>query len=621
MARVRFIGGDQARRCGRQLIVVALCLPTTALHATELDCEFNGQRVSGNNQVYSMRTSGWLRCWDRTSQLPVSEAQWVDGQPYGLNRRYQDGVLRSEYTRTRGSLREGLAREWNAQGVLRSENHYQNSVPVGLQRQWFDNGQPKSFYFQDEKKPGYTLAQIDFNQQGQITKLLCAKRVVLSAEAQACGHLGTTTTELFSDGGLLLSRVTYDGGELTKKETLSSRGTVKALEERTFTALGLHVRGLGFRDDGSVHRHSEIDEEGISFNRHFNAAGAMLSDKRARGDRLLREMAWDESGLLRELALYDQAGGRWTQQFHDNGELSFEGHTRADRDEALPGRGTHRSFHRNGRPREEVRFDAQGFRVFERAWDQEGRLLRDVSQPDSAFTVLMDRTVRSSFGTGTLGHPEFWPMTTNALDPHRSVQRPGQWLDRRGAAAGFAVAVWAAHRRCGAAGAVGQASSARRPGLGRSGGGLLEGSCQCAAVVSRRLRQWHVCEAAYRIWPIPHAVHSEEFWRARGLDSGRRVRQCQSQSQSQCSCRFHPGKSAKGSRGRRIGTVRAHAVAGSRRARQSAESDTRAGESNALASAARQARASIAEPSRPQMVTYPYALRPSLLPASVLSVD
>jgi hypothetical protein len=418
MARVRFIGGDQARRCGRQLIVVALCLPTMALHATELDCEFNGQRVSGNNQVYLMRTSGWLRCWDRTSQLPVSEAQWVDGQPHGLNRRYQDGVLRSEYSRTRSSLREGLAREWNAQGVLLSENHYQNSMPVGLQRLWFDNGQPKSFYFQDEQKPGDTLAQIDFNRQGQITKLLCAKRVVLSVEAQACGHLGTTTTELFSDGGLLLSRVTYEGGELTKKETLSGRGTVTALEERTITALGRHVRRLVFRDDGSVHSHSEIDEQGFSFNQYFNAAGVMLSHRRAQGDQLLSEMEWDDSGLLRELALHDQAGGRWTQQFHDNGELSFEGQVRADPAEALPGRGTHRRFYRTGRPREEVRFDSQGLREFERAWDQEGRLLRHVSQPDSAFTVLMDRKVRSSFSTGTLAHDEYWYPSREASDPY-----------------------------------------------------------------------------------------------------------------------------------------------------------------------------------------------------------
>ena len=360
------------------LLVAALLALANASQAQVMDCDIGGQSVNPSHGGTTAGKTGLMRCVDRQTRELLREEELRDGRFAGVKRWYEKGQLRREHSVNDKGNRDGRAREWNAQGVLVREGFEANSASIGLHREWFDSGKPKSMGHWGEaggERRNEAASRFEFNRDGQLTDLRCGREPRLEDEAKLCGHQGKQqVTELFTERGQVASRVTYERGQLLRQESYWDDGKLRFSEESNSERRVARQ----FTRDGVLRKQIERRNGQRVLEQDYSERGTLAIEKRwSAGGGLEREDEWYLNGQPKRNITHEAGGDRTERRFHDNGKLSWEGrYVQQDRGRSMPA-GTHKSFDDSGRLRIETVYDDKGRLARERSWDEAGRVERD----------------------------------------------------------------------------------------------------------------------------------------------------------------------------------------------------------------------------------------------------
>jgi hypothetical protein len=180
----------------RPWVATMLLCAAGALSAQPLDCTLDGVSVHPDNGSTTAGRSGLMRCVDRQSRTLLREIEYRNGRTIGLQRWYENGVLRREYSVDDRGNRDGRTREWNAQGVLVREANQRGGASVGLQRTWYDDGRPRTVgWWGDGTAPRNEAESLrGFDPLGRLAELRCPDAPRLDDDAALCGFEGAPAT-------------------------------------------------------------------------------------------------------------------------------------------------------------------------------------------------------------------------------------------------------------------------------------------------------------------------------------------------------------------------------------------------------------------------------------------
>jgi antitoxin component YwqK of YwqJK toxin-antitoxin module len=378
-----------ARRTALPRCVPALLLALAASGASAqaLDCTLNGESVSPYHGGTTAGKTGTMRCTDRAAGVLARETEYRDGRVHGVQRWYEQGVLRREHSVDARGNRDGLSREWTARGVLVEETRFANSQTVGLRREWYDDGTPKSVAHWGDggERRSEALSRLGFDRDGRLSELRCGPVPRLDDEARLCGHDGVARPVELHARGRVVARVTYVRGALQRREQLREDGTPSEIEVREGPRATVRTIAV----DGTTRRELESIDGRRVRDATFTERGTPLAERRWADGLPERETEWYLNGQPRRERVHErvadpQAGGarivgHAEREYHDTGRVAFEG-----RWANLDGRGArlvpvgpHRRYDADGRLVAERTFDDRGRLSRERDWDASGRLVRD----------------------------------------------------------------------------------------------------------------------------------------------------------------------------------------------------------------------------------------------------
>lgn len=349
------------------------------------DCELNGEHINTANGNTTKGKTGLIRCKDRDTGVLQREQELKDGTFMGLVRFYREGRLEQEHRVNERGNRDGVAREFYANGKLKSEETYENGSTVGLRRTFGPEGglRRASFHAPSNSE----LASAEFTDAGQLSDLRCTDKPVLAPafdDAKACGFNGAATTELFSSKGVLKARVRHDNGRRVRSESLHENGKTARLDEvagsvrteQQFSPEGVKRREIAWQlaEPGVLRGALRTREQ------EFSATGTLTRDKRWAAGEAVSDDEYYLNGQPRRKVVYSgDARNRIEQvsEFHDNGQLAREGrYARTGRYGNAPV-GVHKVFDDKGRPAAEMHYDEQGRITRERVFNDAGQVVRD----------------------------------------------------------------------------------------------------------------------------------------------------------------------------------------------------------------------------------------------------
>jgi antitoxin component YwqK of YwqJK toxin-antitoxin module len=364
-------------------IVPPLLLPAPA-RAQVLDCEVGGQAVNPSNGSTTAGRTGLMRCVDRSTRELLREEELRNGRFVGVQRWYEGGRLRREVHIDEQGNREGRWREWNAAGVLVREGFDANGRSVGLHRQWAGDGRLVSTSHWgdagDAGQRGEAPSRMDFNPQGQLTRLECGAVPRLEREPELCGHRGqVSVAELFGERGVLAARVVHERGQRLRIDSYWDSGQPRSSEWRE----GTRQTARQFDRNGTLRKERVQDGPRPVLEREFGERGTLVTERRWDAEGALeREAQWYLNGQLQREVLHPPAAAdgsrtRTERGYRDDGRLAFEGRWLAPaRGRGVPV-GSHKRWDESGRLRQETVYDAQGRLQRERSWSETGLVLRD----------------------------------------------------------------------------------------------------------------------------------------------------------------------------------------------------------------------------------------------------
>jgi len=360
-------------------------------------CELDGRPVNPNNGAETANKTGLLRCRDGENGPVVREQELKAGVYVGIVRYYnpKTGAVLKEYSVNERGNRDGRSREWGGgapENPLLVDETLRNSTPVGLSRRWHPNGAlRRATWYGDD---GREQALAEFTESGKLAELRCGPAPQLAPaadDAAWCGFRAAApvTTELYAHKGWVNGRVTYQRGELRKRESVGEDGKPQRQVEsdadggveRDFGAGGaLRREKRWLVKTGQGERSQRI----VVLEREYHESGTLVRERRwtpaDSGATLALEQQWYLNGQPRDKQEYATQDGqplRRETRYHDNGRVAFEASW------LLKGRydtqavGTQKSYDEQGRLRGERMFDARGRLARERELDEAGRVQRD----------------------------------------------------------------------------------------------------------------------------------------------------------------------------------------------------------------------------------------------------
>lgn len=366
----------------RHLCACALAaLATVAAPAAQAqvqECSLNGEHINLNHGGMTRGKSGLVRCVDKATGVVMREETLQDGRTIGLQRWYTRGKLTSEHSVNERGNRDGLAREWNGQGVLVSEGSYANGAEVGLHRRWHDDGTLKSIAIFDGDRASArneARARMEFTRSGRLSSLRCADRPLLERDAGPCGHQGSAVTELFHEAGGVESRVTYERGKRLREDTFWTDGKPRS----SVVLSGERPSAREYSREGVLKSERVVVARNELIDRTFGDRETLVGERRTVDGRVRSETQWYLNGQKKLTTQQEDAATQAEQRFHDNGKLSFEGRYKtAERGGwSRTPIGVHKAYDASGQLRREVHFDDKGVRRRERSWSEAGQLEKD----------------------------------------------------------------------------------------------------------------------------------------------------------------------------------------------------------------------------------------------------
>jgi antitoxin component YwqK of YwqJK toxin-antitoxin module len=352
------------------------------------DCELNGKPVNLSNGSSTAGETGLIRCRHRDTGVIQREEELRDGKLMGQARYFRDGVLESEFQLNAAGNKEGAFRKYAAtrgNNTLLEEAQYRNGLTVGQRLLFAPDGSLRDVIAYDDA--GHEVAVAKLNAQGQLRTLRCAQLPVLEPRVHdrvLCGHDNTASeVSLFDAKGRLAERVSYQRGKLLRATEFREDGSKRAEEEhtadgsveRSFAKNGVKVEELQYVGSG-LKRIKTLELQ-------YYESGKPKSELRYRDRELQLERHWYMNGQPQtrreQMELAGHPGMR-ESHYHDNGQLASDGfmaHEPGDWGPTSRPIGLHKSFYESGRPQSESTYDAQGNLTRERAWDEQGKQIRD----------------------------------------------------------------------------------------------------------------------------------------------------------------------------------------------------------------------------------------------------
>lgn len=353
------------------------------------DCQLNGKDINPDNGATTEGKSGMMQCRDRDSGQLMREEELRNGKFVGLLRYYEDGKLAREYTIDDNGNRDGRAREFYADGSVAKEETYRDGDTVGLGRTWYETRELKRIYVLNDS--GDTLAEAEFNVNGQLTDLSCADHPVMGKaydDVALCGFgaSGPVTQKLYSDKGRVKALVTLDKGNPVLSKSLWENG--KARTVKSFSGGGISGKDtwieISFSANGvkqhEVHWVADGRRRVKALEQDFSDSGKETSESQWKDGILVSTRSWYLNGQPKTTCQYTRQGDAILNQrteYYDNGKPSEQGqYLEGDYGSEDPV-GTIRSFDRDGHLQEESVYDDDGRLTRERKFDASGTVVSD----------------------------------------------------------------------------------------------------------------------------------------------------------------------------------------------------------------------------------------------------
>ena len=369
------------------LCLLLLIISMASLHAQPLRCEVNGKSVNPANGNTTQGVTGIMVCRHEDGRIQ-REQELRDGKFIGLERMVGfDGMVRERQVNANGNS-EGRVTERDAKGVLRYEGAYSNGRSVGVHRRYDEAGKLRRITFYEAEQE---RAAFDYNADGSLRELRCAKVSVVPEDRVPCGFGGQPQTVELRSERSVIARETRQAGALIARTSLRADGTVQS---ELLVDGGKRV-SREYADDGKSLRRERVFEPDDG---PLRAGGPLVREREWAGkDQLVRDARFDKGVLLTEELWYQNGqpkarravetqtlNGRRVstvreETFRDDGSLAARN---VERDR-MP-IGVQRYYDERGTLRREDNYSTPAAESRERArllsrktWDEGGRLTSD----------------------------------------------------------------------------------------------------------------------------------------------------------------------------------------------------------------------------------------------------
>jgi antitoxin component YwqK of YwqJK toxin-antitoxin module len=371
-----------------------LTLAANGVALADDQCTLNGQALKSQDPAALAGKSGLILCKDGNKK--TEERELKNGVKMGKVRLYQDGKLHQEYSEDEKGAQDGILKRYAPNGKLVLEENYAHGKPVGLRREWRDNGAPVriSFYSETDKTFDADVHYTQNTQKKQLAHLRCAAKPMLAPhanDAALCGFQGKPSkVSLFTEEGIIKAGLVIANGVVQQSDTYDPDGKLEVSE--TFSKDKRHeiiYYPNGNKKSDIVWLYTENGQpQAFERKAEFYENGKMLraqtyaliaSSERSR-NLLTSDLSYYPSGKLKEqsqLSYKDNRETRANQRFFENGKLAQRTTFVTENAVREFPVGTHQNFAETGQLIKETQYDDEGNAKRERTWDSAGKLIGD----------------------------------------------------------------------------------------------------------------------------------------------------------------------------------------------------------------------------------------------------
>jgi antitoxin component YwqK of YwqJK toxin-antitoxin module len=367
------------------LIAAGLLFLGTAMPAWAVeDCSLAGKDINLSNGESTKGITGVVRCTDRGTGTLSREIPYVKGKQDGIAKDYRWGTKKFvEYKDGQPTQR---SQEWDEQGNLVKDT-------LSPARE----GRPFRFYYPNGKLQHLKWLEHDkavfwavYNQDGQLTSLLCGDKSYFKEDRDLCGFGGKPSeVKLYSSQGTVLRSNSYLNGKLVDSTRFAYDG--RTLE--TERPAGEGKVKTTFHPNGNVMIEAQYKGRFLDgVEKEYHASGKLIRVTQWSQGKMVAEEQFYLNGERKSRCERKKKGNTWLigrQLFWDNGRLREEG-VYQEKTDAVVWQGlTHarwkyespigefRTYEEDGTPSTWELYDDAGLLKRRKVWDASGKLIRD----------------------------------------------------------------------------------------------------------------------------------------------------------------------------------------------------------------------------------------------------
>lgn len=371
-------------------LVISLMLSASSFAYVIEDCTLNGESVSMYNGATTAGKTGIIICKDRENGQMSSQREIKAGKIYGLYRHYQNGVLTLEYTDTENGQRNGVTRKYAPNKQLIQEETEVMGKRQGLQREWYADGTLKKVeWIADDRPP----ASVRYTQKSALNSLSCSTKALLAPhvdDATLCGFKGKAVTHTYyNEEGQKRATETILAGVIQQATSFdTSTGKIR----NTMELKANQMTETGFFENGNKQYENVINtaEKNRAFVRKsvFYENGSkkqeqifdMLDIEGKRRNFMSSETQFFQNGQMRQQQVFTLENGNYFKEvksFNDKGSLSSQAKYQQLGSYNNRPVGIHKIFFEDGKISHEDHYDKNGKLFRQKRWDESAKLLSD----------------------------------------------------------------------------------------------------------------------------------------------------------------------------------------------------------------------------------------------------
>jgi antitoxin component YwqK of YwqJK toxin-antitoxin module len=294
-----------------------------------------------NNGNETAGKTGIMKCKDRETGKLVREEEYRNGRAVGYRKfiDFQGQTIVANYNEN--GNRDGESKTYDADGTLLAHERYVNGSNVGVQPYDCKNKQIKRLTYSEANRSD--IANIEYNERGQLTELRCTDRSVIEADRKLCGFDRAADVDFYNSKGDVVAQARYENGKRVAFKALGSTGTLARTEEVQGER---RVVRTNF-PDGQLRLETTSVGNRKEHEREFAKSGQPVRETRWLDGRQSEETLWYLNGQLKSKTRWQRDGKNVvvaTEEFWDNGKPQ----SRTVRDERYRYLGIQQHFDESG---------------------------------------------------------------------------------------------------------------------------------------------------------------------------------------------------------------------------------------------------------------------------------